>query len=291
MNRIFAGLLLLLAATASADEVRRTVDASSDGIVSISNTAGGIEVHGWSRNEVEVTADLGRGVNELIVERDGNEVKVIVKVPRNHSRGINSDLHVRVPQGSSLKVGGVSADITVQDVYGSQRLQSVSGDIESHVYSADIDVETVSGDIELQGDHKDVRANVSSVSGDIDIVALSGEVDAGSVSGDLIIADGSFQRARLSTTNGDMVFHAGLRDGGRLDVETINGDVNIEFTGEVSARFDIETFNGAIRNCFGPAPERTSRYAPGRELVFSEGGGSGRVTIRTLNGDLELCRD
>lgn len=291
MNRIFAGLLCLLAATAAADEVRRSVEASSDGIVSISNTAGAIDVQGWSRSQVEVIADLGRGVDELIVERDGNEVNVIVKVPRNHSRGVSSDLLVRIPENSSVKIGSVSADITVQNVFGSQQLQSVSGDIDSQAFAADVDVESVSGDIALQGDRKDLRTHVSTVSGDIDVIGLSGEVDAGSVSGDIVVADGSYQRARLGTTNGDMVFHAALRDSGRMDVETINGDVNIEFDGDISARFDIESFNGDIRNCFGPKPERTSRYAPGRELVFTEGGGSGRVTIRTLNGDLELCRD
>ena len=58
----------------------------------------------------------------------------------------------------------------------------------------------------------------------------------------------------------------------------------------MSARFDIETFNGNIRNCFGPDSVRTSKYAPGRELKFTEGGGSGRVTINTLNGNLRLCK-
>jgi hypothetical protein len=76
-----------------------------------------------------------------------------------------------------------------------------------------------------------------------------------------------------------------------MDVETVNGSVDILFDGDVSARFDIETFNGDIENCFGPKSERTSKYAPGRELKFTEGGGNGRVVIRTLNGDLTLCKE
>jgi DUF4097 and DUF4098 domain-containing protein YvlB len=79
-------------------------------------------------------------------------------------------------------------------------------------------------------------------------------------------------------------------NGGRLDIETINGTVDVEFDGDVSARFDIETFNGSIRNCFGPDAVRTSQYAPGRELKFTEGDGDGRVTINTLNGSLNLCK-
>jgi DUF4097 and DUF4098 domain-containing protein YvlB len=105
------------------------------------------------------------------------------------------------------------------------------------------------------------------------------------------IVNGSFTRASAHSVNGEIVFHAELLNNGRLDVETINGEVDIKFAGDISARFDIETFNGEIRNCFGPESERTSRYAPGRELMFSEGDGSGRVTIQTLNGDIRLCND
>ena len=69
----------------------------------------------------------------------------------------------------------------------------------------------------------------------------------------------------------------------------VNGDVDVQFSGDVSARFDIETFNGDITNCFGPKAERTSKYTPGLELSFTEGDGDGRVTITTLNGDIDMC--
>ncbi|ANO52782.1 hypothetical protein BA177_17730 [Woeseia oceani] len=289
----FVAIALYLAGTAlvAAEEIRQIIDASEDGLVSISNPAGSIEVKGWSRNQVEVNSDLGRGVEELIFERDGNEVKILVRVPRNNARGTSSDLEIRVPQNSSVKIAGVSADIVTNDVHGSQRLQTVSGDIDTYVFESDIDIDTVSGDITVRGDDKELHATIGSVSGDIDVVGLSGEIETGSVSGDVTVADGRFTRVSMNTTSGDIVFRAQLLNKGRLDVETINGDVDIDFTGAISARFDVETFNGDIRNCFGPESRRTSKYAPGRELVFTEGGGSGRVTIRTLNGDLQMCRD
>ena len=105
------------------------------------------------------------------------------------------------------------------------------------------------------------------------------------------IMQGDFGRARLETVNGDVLYNAAMRAGGKLDVETVNGTVDITFIGDVSARFDIETFNGRIRNCFGPEAERTSKYAPGWELSFTEGGGDGRVSIATLNGGLRLCKE
>jgi DUF4097 and DUF4098 domain-containing protein YvlB len=287
----FTLLSLLSAAAFSAEDINETMDAAADGTVSISNVAGSVEVQGWSRKQVEVTGELGSDADELIFERDGNDIVIKVKVPRHHGRRISSDLIVKVPEASSLEINTVSADIEIDNVEGEQDLESVSGDIETEAHAKDIDVSSVSGDVVIQGDRKPMRTRLNSVSGDIEAEDLSGEIEAETVSGDVEIVNGSFSRALAHSVNGEILFHAELLNDGRLDIETINGEVDVEFHGDVSARFDIETFNGEIRNCFGPESERTSRYAPGRELLFREGDGSGRVTIQTLNGDIRLCND
>lgn len=283
-------VVALGASYANADEINELMDAASDGIVLVSNVAGSVEVNGWSRDQVEVTGELGSRVEELIFERNGDEILIKVKVPRNSNGGISSDLFIRIPVASSLQVNTVSADIEVSDVEGEQELQSVSGDVVTEAHAADIELSSVSGDVEVQGDRQNIRARMNTVSGDVDADSLAGEFAAESVSGDIATINGSFERASLETVNGDITYRASLLNGGRLDIETINGSVDVEFDGDVSARFDIETFNGSIRNCFGPDAVRTSNYAPGRELKFTEGGGDGRVTINTLNGSLRLCR-
>jgi DUF4097 and DUF4098 domain-containing protein YvlB len=286
-----AGLTVLLAEAAAAERVDRRIDAAGDAIVTIQNTAGSVEIRGWSRNEVEVKGDLGRDVEELLLERDGKEVRIEVRAPRGNNVRIGSDLEIRVPQGSSVEVSGVSNDIDIADVRGDLRLSVVSGDIDAEGSEGDIEIETVSGDVQVEGRGQEGDHRFNTVSGDIDVQNISGDLAMESVSGDLVLVDGTFRRVSLNTTSGDVIFRAGLAGDGRLDVETINGDLDINFADEVAARFDIETFNGEIRNCFGPEPVRTSRYTPGSELKFTAGGGSGRVTIRTLNGDLRLCHD
>ena len=67
-------------------------------------------------------------------------------------------------------------------------------------------------------------------------------------------------------------------------------DVRLDLDGPVSAEFDVSSFNGDIRNCFGPKAVSTSEYAPGKELRFSEGTGSARIRIKSLNGDISVCR-
>ena len=148
----------------------------------------------------------------------------------------------------------------------------------------------VSGDIVVNGQNKVTNTRANTVSGDVVLDGVAGVADAASVSGEVTVVDGSFERIDMNTVNGEIMFRAGLQAGGKLSAETVNGDVDIEFTNSVSGRFDIDTFNGDIDNCFGPKPERTSKYTPGLELSFQDGDGDARVNISTLNGDVSICR-
>ncbi len=294
MNKIASKFMialigLALAVTVNAREVDETIDAASDGHVDIINIAGNTEVYGWSKNSVEVTGELGDRVEELVLERNGDKVLVKVKVPRSNSSNIASDIIVRVPAASSVDVSGVNADINCEDVTGEQKLHTVSGDIDTEVADNDITVETVSGDVDVTGEGEMIEIRANTVSGDVTLFRLGGAVTAEAVSGEVIIDEGSYDRASLQTVNGEVIFQAELRDGGKMNVESVNGDVDVMFSDKVSARFDIETFNGDIDNCFGPQPRRTSKYAPGLELSFTEGDGDGRVIVSTLNGDISVC--
>ena len=283
-------LSTLLAMPAVAEEVDRRLDAAPDGEVYVSNISGSITINGWSRNEVEVTGEIGRNVEELIFERDGNKITVKVKVPRNSGRGIESDLNIQVPEGSSIDVGTVSADIEVEDVKGEQKLNTVSGDIDTEGGQSDISAGAVSGDIEVSGQRQEAETRVNSVSGDVTLFRVAGTVSAESVSGDVIVDEGSFDRVGLNTVNGEILFRGQLRDGGKLKAETVNGNVDLEFSGGVSGRFEVDTFNGDIDNCFGSKPERTSKYTPGWEWSHEDDKGDARVDVSTLNGDVTICR-
>ena len=292
MKRLTAILLLgtVLAMPVMAEEVDRKLDAAPDGHVDISNISGSIAVKGWSRDQVEVTGELGRNVEELIFERSGDKITIKVKVPRKSSRGIESDLYIQVPEQSSIDVGTVSAEIEVDDVFGDLKLNTVSGDIDAEAVAADVTAAAVSGDVEVSGARKEAHTRANSVSGDVTLFRVAGSVAAESVSGDIFIDEGVFDRVSMNTVNGEILFKSELRDDGKLKAETVNGSVDVEFVGDIEGRFEIDTFNGDIDNCFGPKAQRTSKYTPGWELEFVEGDGDARITISTLNGDVTICR-
>ena len=282
---------ICLASPVLADNISETLAADPDGEVMISNISGSVEVRGWSRDQVEVTGRLGSDVEELIFERDGDEIVIKVKVPKRNvgRKDITSDLTVRVPEGSSLDIGTVSAGIDVQDVRGDLELESVSGSIDAEVFEGDIEAGTVSGSVDIQGDNKMIDAELSSVSGGISAIGLAGDMEAGSVSGRVSVSGDMFESVDLETVNGRITFRGKLHDDGDMAMESVNGGVDIRIENNVPARFEVETFNGGIKNCFGKKAERTSRYAPGYSMTHEIGRGTASVRVETLNGSVNVC--
>jgi DUF4097 and DUF4098 domain-containing protein YvlB len=270
--------------------INQRAAADPSGAVEISNVAGKVRVTGWDRNEVEVTGELGEGTERLDFAVVDKVTRVKVILPNRSNNVEDTDLVVRVPAASRLAVTTVSADIEVQDVAGAQRLQTVSADIRTEAAAEDVECKSVSGDVAVNGSGKKALVTITTVSGDAIALKVAGEVNANTVSGNLTLGLGETTRSRLRSTSGDLTMASVLAADGRLDIESISGDVRLELHGPVNAEFDVTSFNGEIRNCFGPKAVSTSEYAPGKELQFREGQGTGRVRIKTLNGDINVCR-
>jgi len=283
------GLCLPLAAWAGTPINKRTA-ADPAGLVEISNTAGSVVVTGWDRNEVEVTGELGDGTERLDFTKGDKVTRIKVVLPSRSHNVDDTDLIVKVPVGSTLSVNTVSADLIAQGVRGLQRLQSVSGDVRTEASGEDIECRTVSGDVEITGSGKQGLVSITTVSGDVRANRVAGEVNGSTVSGDFTLGMGETTRSRLRSTSGDLAVTGQLAPDARVDIESISGDVRLDLAGPVAAEFEVSSFNGEIRNCFGPKPVRTSEYAPGREWRYREGAGTGRVRIKTLNGDVGICK-
>ena len=270
--------------------INQRAAADPSGAVEISNVAGTVRVTGWDRNEVEVTGELGEGTERLDFAVVDKVTRVKVILPNRSNNVEDTDLVVRIPMASRLAVTTVSADIEVQDVTGAQRLQTVSADIRTEAAAEDVECKSVSGDVAVNGSGKKALVTITTVSGDAMALKVAGEVNANTVSGNLTLGLGETTRSRLRSTSGDLTMASVLAADGRLDIESISGDVRLELHGPVNAEFDVTSFNGEIRNCFGPKAVSTSEYAPGKELQFREGQGTGRVRIKTLNGDISVCK-
>jgi len=283
--------VLLAPAAQAAQDIDQSLQTGPRPAVEVSNVAGSVTITAWDQQVVQVTGRIED--DKDLFEMEGDAERVVIKVRRDsgrHKGDEGAKLEIRVPSGASLDVNTVSADVSVTGVKGAQRLESVSGSLEASVFDEQLDLRSISGDATITGSGGKGRVFVESTSGDVRARGLASEIEANTVSGDLVLELSTIPHGRFKSVSGDIGATLGLAREGRLDIESISGDVELTFKEPVNAEFDVETHSGDIDNCFGPKSERKSKYAPGNELRFTEGDGSGRVRIDTLSGDIDFCR-
>jgi DUF4097 and DUF4098 domain-containing protein YvlB len=294
-RRTVARAIALLVATLplaalAGTPIDKRATADPTGTVEISNTAGSVMVTGWDRNEVEVTGELGKGTERLDFTKSDMITRIKVVLPNRSHNVDETDLIVKVPAGSQVSINTVSADIGVHAVRGTQRLQSVSGDMRTETSGEDLECRTVSGDVAIAGSGRKGLVSITTVSGNANATRLAGEVNGSTVSGDFTLAVGETTRSRLRSTSGNLTLQGSLAPDARVDIESISGDVRLDLVGKTGADYDVSSFSGEIRPCFGPKPVRTDEYAPGKEWRHQEGNATARVRIKTLSGDVGVCR-
>lgn len=294
---VSTAIVAALVATPSlaAKNIDQTLKTGASPAVEVSNVAGKVTVRGWDRKEVQVTGVIEYDKDEF--EFTADDKRVVIKVrPEKREDGRFESYHherdavldIKVPAGSSLNAQTVSADIDVDGIRGTQRLESVSGDVETVGYDAALDVRTVSGDANVRG-QGGAAATLATVSGDLTSRGLKGEVEAKSVSGELDVEVVDASRLRLKSVSGEIEALAGLTSSARAEIETVSGGITLKLKSPVNAEFDVESFSGGIDNCFGHEAQRKSKYAPGRELRFTQGSGGASVRINTLSGGVSFC--
>lgn len=276
-----------VAATTQFDERRA---AEADGTVEVSNVAGSVRIVGWRRNEVRVEGTLGGGVERLEFDTRGDRTIVRVHLERGQRRTVDgsAQLVVHVPRGSRVIANTVSATLAGDALDGALELKTVSGDIELNGGYTQAEVQSVSGSVRILGSGKRARVDAGSISGQVVVDDMDGELTANSISGSVRVTARGLHRVSLKSVSGQVAYDGALADGGRYELETTSGTARLTARGRLNAAFELHTANGAIRNAFGPSPERTSRHAPGQTLQFTEGQGSAQVRMRAITGTLHL---
>lgn len=289
MNKAgWTAVLCVVAMGAYAKTVERNVPAQSRGQVEITNVAGEVQVQGWDRDEVQVRGDIDERVERVDVVAKDDLTVIKVVVPERSGSRIGARLSIHVPQHSSLVLNTVSANQQIRDVGGSQRLQSVSGNIDTRLGDGYFEMRTVSGDVLAKGSDAGRGLRVTTVSGDVRAEGVGAEVEASTISGDLQIIAKETARALLKSVSGDMSLRAALAAAAQVQAESVSGDIRFNFAEPVNAGFQVRTFSGDIDNCFSD-DQATRSGGAGKELRFTQGRGGANVLVKTLSGTVEMC--
>lgn len=286
-----AGIALLALAAPAVQAGEREYDESRaaklDGVVYIENVAGEITVEGWDQPLVHVTGILGEEVEEVEFKVSGKKTRIEVEYPRRvKTMDRGAELLVRVPKGSRVEVECVSAPITVSGVGGRIFASSISGDVEIDGGSDEVEAKTISGNVEVASPADEI--NVGSISGRVLARGEVAEVRASVVNGRIVLEFERFLDLSVEAVNGSARVEGDLDEDADCSFDVHSGDVVLVVPADVGADFSIDTFNGDIDTDFGEKPRRTSKYAPGKELEFSVGGGGARVRINTFSGSVEI---
>lgn len=278
---LLLGALLATPAWAGGDrpiDERRPLKA--DARVSVSNVAGRIDVEAWDRNELHLTGELSKEVEELAITGGEASLTIEVKLPRRARNVGDTRLHLKVPAGITLDAEGVSADVTARGLRGPVELESVSGDVRVAGTSERVRASTVSGDVMV--DAPATRTRVASVSGDVTVRGVRGEVGAETVSGDLRIEAGALRELDVESVSGDLDVMAELLAGAEVSVETLSGNVRLRVPALPDGELRMKTFSGELSSDLV-----TGLRGDARE--FSQRGkGGGSVRLGSFSGDVEL---
>ncbi len=287
---LLAVLWLLAGFSAQAGEtVEKSGKASATGRVVVENIAGSITVVGWDKDEIHVEGILGKEVKELKFKTDKKKsvIKVVYKKDTRNIRE-GADLIIKVPRKCRLEVECISAGITTSKLEGSAELNTISGEVDFEGWCGELEAETISGDVLIDGGADEI--SLETISGMIKAKAKgkAAAIKAESVSGNISLEYDILLDARMESVSGNIKIMGDLDSRSRISCDVVSGTITLVVPGNVSADFEASTFNGSIHNDFGQKASRTSKYAPGKELEFSNGEGDAEVELNSFNGDINI---
>jgi hypothetical protein len=292
----------------AAPESPRTVDesreAASTGAVSIKVYAGSVKVMGAEGNEVRVTGTLGRDIKRLDFTSSDDSTK-IETIPPDRNRitsamKLSCELEVTVPEGSSVQVASLGADVTVRDVKGEVKCDTLGGNIDISGAPGIISLRTLSGSISLRGPAQRVSFEAMGSGktddgmgggveprprgGGVTIEGNVPEVMGTTLGADVLIRGSSMKDYDLGTLSGTVTLDGILLKDGRLKVDAgLSGSIDITLPSDVQGKFTLNCPLSRI-DMKGFAPKADLNWVfkdegDARGRISVSGGAPGRVKV------------
>lgn len=241
--------------------------------------AGSVNVTATDTDKVSVSLTASSGAGERLlgdteVSFEGETLRVLTPKRTSIRGNASLDLTVELPEGSSVRVQGASADLDFTGAIGRLNAHTASGDVRAERINGDVELTTASGDVRLEDATGDVRATTAS--GDITVNSAGGDIIAKTASGDVWVGRAG-QSVTAKTASGDVRIDSIAS--GLADANTVSGDVTVAVVPGIGLYLDISTLTGDV-----------SSDLDSDNSVAVEGEATLTVSCRTVSGDVRLTR-
>jgi len=267
-------------------KVERKIPLGMEGALRVVNMVGSVIVHGWNKDTVLVRGSLGPG-DKFFAGGGYTGVKMFVE-SENDRDPRPAKLELWVPARVKLWIKTATANIDVNDVTGGLDLYVVSGTITVSGSPHDLNAEAIDGDIHVAGSPSWLRAKTAT--GAITFQGASADLGLSTVSGTIKVDGGVFERAKLETVTGNIIFGGKLDRSGAFDFDTHSGNVDIAIPEATSVGISVVTIAGTITNNLSRKAPIPGRFGRGAELAMDLSGGGAKVSVRTFKGPVTLRR-
>ena len=279
----------------AADERELHAQAGSSGTLRIAHKWGDVRVTGvdataisgtarvtcWAADQEAADAALGATSLELVNENG----EWVLEGHPGSERGTRIDVELTVPRGFDVSVSTASGDLWLEDLAGSQTVNTMSGDINvASLGSGSGDVHTVStksGDVIAAALAGDITLN--SLSGDISVNGFRGVLRITSKSGDIRVSDGRGS-AQLRAMSGDV--HVRLLELGDepLRLTSVSGDVRLIVPKDASLELEARSTSGEVGVQLPLQDESRSEH----KVSGLADGGALRAELSSVSGDVDV---
>lgn len=288
-TRLVAAVVVLLCCASqlsAQSKIERKIPLGMEGALRIVNMVGSVVVHGWNKDTVLIRGTLGPG-DKFFAGGGYTGAKMFVE-SENDRDPKPARLEVWVPARVRLWIKTATANIDVNDVTGGLDLYVVSGTITVNGNPHELNAEAIDGDIHVAGSASWLRAKTAT--GAITFQGASSDVGLSTVSGPIKVDGGIFERAKLETVTGNIIFGGKLDRSGTFDFDTHSGSVDIAIPERTPVSVSVVTIAGTIANNLSKKTPLPGRFGRGAELTMDLNDGGAKMAVRTFKGPVTLRR-
>jgi len=261
--------IALLAGSVDAT-VDREFDVRSGGMIEFNlSTGGSIEITGWNRETVRISARIG-GNDADIVTLNMNETPKGVLVESDYAekrRSTSTDivLTVNVPSVFDVDIDSMGGSVSIEGVEGTFSGKTMGGSLTLNELKGELQLTTMGGRVTLT--NSDVDGKVTTMGGKALVEDVFGDVKVKSMGGNVV-------RRRVTRTNGDSI-------GDQVNITTMGGSIDVP---EAPSGANVHTMGGDIT--VDSAREFVKAKTMGGDIRIDEV--DGWVKATTMAGDVDV---